>query len=118
MKTMTNRPTEAQLMEMYRRWWQDSYGSVPNAQATVVAAAWARHVLDTLSCKPISMEERQPTKSDCGINDMLWFWDEKEFVWELCDLEDFFNEKPVEFTHWLPYSALVYPLAVTGGING
>lgn len=41
----TEQPTEAQLMELYREWWKDSYGSVANAQATVVAAAWAKYVL-------------------------------------------------------------------------
>lgn len=39
-------PTEYELMELYRSWWKDSYGNVPNNQATVVAAAWARHVLN------------------------------------------------------------------------
>ena len=45
MTMTTEQPTEAQLMELYREWWKDSYGSVANAQATVVAAAWAKYVL-------------------------------------------------------------------------
>ena len=40
-------PTDPQLMDMYRTWWKDSYGTVPNSQATIVAAAWAKHVLET-----------------------------------------------------------------------
>lgn len=34
-------------MEMYRSWWKDSYKTTPNSQATILAAAWAKHVLDT-----------------------------------------------------------------------
>jgi hypothetical protein len=45
---MTN-PSELELMELYRDWWKASYGAAPNAQATVVAAAFARHVLATYS---------------------------------------------------------------------
>ena len=44
---MTHNPTELQLMELHRAWWHDSYGAQPNAQASVIAAAFARHVLDT-----------------------------------------------------------------------
>ena len=39
-------PTDYELMDLYRRWWKDSYGTVPNSQATIIAAAWAKHVLD------------------------------------------------------------------------
>jgi len=42
---MTTQPTELQLMELYRDWWKDSYGGSPNNQNTVIAAAFARHVL-------------------------------------------------------------------------
>lgn len=45
-------PTEPQLMELYRTWWKDSYGTVPNSQATIIAAAWAKHVLETLAAEP------------------------------------------------------------------
>ena len=45
---MTN-PSELELMELYRGWWKASYGAAPNAQATVVAAAFARHVLATFA---------------------------------------------------------------------
>lgn len=48
MTMTTELPTDLQLMELYREWWKDSYGSVPNSQATIVAAAWAKHVLATL----------------------------------------------------------------------
>jgi hypothetical protein len=44
---MTSQPTDLELCELYRSWWQDSYGNVPNAQATSIAAAFARHVLTT-----------------------------------------------------------------------
>jgi hypothetical protein len=46
-KQMT-KPTELQLCQLYRDWWKDSYGTTPNSQATVVAAAFASHVLATL----------------------------------------------------------------------
>jgi hypothetical protein len=39
-------PTDYELMDLYRSWWKDSYGSVPNSQATIIAAAWAKHVLN------------------------------------------------------------------------
>ena len=44
---MAQGPTELQLYQLYRDWWKDSYGTTPNSQATVVAAAFARHVLNT-----------------------------------------------------------------------
>jgi len=44
---MTSQPSDSELHELYRSWWQDSYGAVPNAQATSIAAAFARHVLTT-----------------------------------------------------------------------
>ena len=43
----TPNPTDYELMDLYRTWWEDSYGTKPNSQATIIAAAWARHVLDT-----------------------------------------------------------------------
>lgn len=39
-------PTDYELMDLYRSWWKDSYGTTPNSQATIVAAAWAKHALD------------------------------------------------------------------------
>ena len=48
---MTTEPTELQLMELYRDWWKDSYGGSPNNQNTVIAAAFARHVLATFGGK-------------------------------------------------------------------
>jgi hypothetical protein len=33
------------LMEAYRSWWRTNYGTTPNSQATIVAAAWARDAL-------------------------------------------------------------------------
>lgn len=44
---MSTQPTDSELCELYRSWWQDSYGAMPNAQATSIAAAFARHVLTT-----------------------------------------------------------------------
>jgi len=44
-----NRPTDYELMDLYRKWWQDSYSSTPNSQATVVAAQWARYLLNVLA---------------------------------------------------------------------
>ena len=39
-------PTDYQLMQLYRDWWENSYGKAPNSQATIIAAAFARHVLE------------------------------------------------------------------------
>lgn len=44
---MTPTPTDYELMDLYRTWWNDSYKTAPNSQATIIAAAWARYVLDT-----------------------------------------------------------------------
>lgn len=43
----TTKPTDYQLMQLYRDWWEASYGKAPNSQATIIAAAFGRHVLDT-----------------------------------------------------------------------
>ena len=40
-------PTPYELMDLYRTWWRASYGTTPNSQATIIAAAWAEHVLAT-----------------------------------------------------------------------
>lgn len=37
--------TEDQLKAAYVSWWQDSYGTPPNNQATAVAVAWGQHLL-------------------------------------------------------------------------
>lgn len=39
-------PTDYELMDLYRSWWKDSYGNTPNSQATIIAAAWAKHALN------------------------------------------------------------------------
>ena len=44
---MNTEPTDYELMELYRSWWEASYGTKPNSQATIIAAAWANHVLAT-----------------------------------------------------------------------
>lgn len=44
---MTSEPTDYELMDLYRTWWEASYGTKPNSQATIVAAAFAKHVLET-----------------------------------------------------------------------
>lgn len=46
---MTQQPNDAQLMQLYRDWWQANYGTQPNSQATIVAAAFARHALATFT---------------------------------------------------------------------
>jgi hypothetical protein len=38
-------PTPYELMDLYRTWWRASYSTTPNSQATIIAAAWAEHVL-------------------------------------------------------------------------
>ena len=40
-------PTPYELMDLYRTWWRASYNTTPNSQATIIAAAWAEHVLTT-----------------------------------------------------------------------
>ena len=40
-------PTAYELMEAYRSWWRASYGTTPNSQAVILAAAWAEFVLST-----------------------------------------------------------------------
>ena len=47
----TTEPTDLQLADLYRSWWKDSYGNVPNSQATAIAIAFARHVLATYLVK-------------------------------------------------------------------
>jgi hypothetical protein len=51
-------PTTYELMEAYRTWWRTSYGTSPNSQAVILAAAWAEHVLSTYrageeACPPL-----------------------------------------------------------------
>jgi hypothetical protein len=43
---MTKELSDLQLAEMYRTWWKEMYGLSANSQATVIAIAWARHVLE------------------------------------------------------------------------
>ena len=43
------KPTELQLCQLYRDWWKDSYGTTPNSQATIIAAAFASHVINVLA---------------------------------------------------------------------
>jgi len=45
----TVEPTDLQLIQLYRDWWKDSYGLEPNNQNAIIAAAWARHVLNVLA---------------------------------------------------------------------
>jgi len=40
-------PTDYELMEAYRSWWRSSYGTTPNSQATIIAAAGAAHAIAT-----------------------------------------------------------------------
>jgi len=47
-------PTSYELMEAYRSWWRSNYGTTPNSQAVIVAAAWAAHVLETYQAGSIS----------------------------------------------------------------
>jgi hypothetical protein len=46
---MTKELNDLQLAEMYRAWWKEMYGLNANSQATVIAIAWARHVLSALA---------------------------------------------------------------------
>ncbi len=49
---MNKEVTELELIQMHREWWKDSYGNQPNSQASIVAAAFARHVLEQVSKQP------------------------------------------------------------------
>ncbi len=48
----TTKFNDLQLIQMHREWWKDSYGTVPNSQASVIAAAFARHVLEQVRKYP------------------------------------------------------------------
>jgi hypothetical protein len=49
--------TNYELMDCYRTWWQSSYGNPPNSQATIIAAAFAEHVLSLAVQPPADMGE-------------------------------------------------------------
>ena len=55
----TPNPSDYELMDLYRTWWKDSYGTTPNSQATIIAAAWARHVIDCVMPAYVDSEEGQ-----------------------------------------------------------
>ena len=40
-------PADYELMEAYRTWWRASFGTTPNSQTVIIAAAWASYVLAT-----------------------------------------------------------------------
>ena len=44
-----NSPKEYELLEMYRQWWHDSYGTQPNNQAAIMAASFTEHVLKSIA---------------------------------------------------------------------
>jgi hypothetical protein len=44
-----NLPKEYELLEMYRQWWHDSYGTQPNSQAAIMAASFTAHVLKSIA---------------------------------------------------------------------
>lgn len=43
----TPMPADYELMEAYRTWWRASFGTTPNSQTVIIAAAWASYVLAT-----------------------------------------------------------------------
>ena len=49
---MNSNPTELQLIQMHRDWWKDGYGNAPNSQASIVAAAFAKYVLEQVRKYP------------------------------------------------------------------
>ena len=55
-------PTDYELMEAYRSWWRTNYGTTPNSQATIVAAAWARDVLATYREGTLVQPTAEPPK--------------------------------------------------------
>jgi hypothetical protein len=75
------------LRELYLAWWKDSFGSVPNNQATAMATAWGQHLLDTA---PAVTDDRKP----------LWQ------VMRDIDLE--YTEAGIEA---LPYAAMLEAIA-------
>jgi hypothetical protein len=42
---MSHAMTDDQIVEAYREWWAQSWGTPPNHQAVAIAAAWGRHLL-------------------------------------------------------------------------
>ena len=54
-------PTAYELMEAFRSWWRASYGTTPNSQAVILAAAWAEFVLSTYQAGQQPTVPAQPT---------------------------------------------------------
>jgi hypothetical protein len=52
--------TNYELMDCYRTWWQSSYGNPPNSQATIIAAAFAEHVLDLVAEQNAKQSVEEP----------------------------------------------------------
>ena len=46
---MTEQPTNYELMQLYREWYESRFGNKPNSQAVIHAADFARHALATYS---------------------------------------------------------------------
>jgi hypothetical protein len=61
-------PTAYELMEAYRSWWRASYGTSPNSQAVILAAAWAKHVLATYRA---GVEPTEPTAPAQPVGEAL-----------------------------------------------
>jgi hypothetical protein len=38
--------SEDQLKELYHAWWKDSFGTVPNAQNTLITVSWSLYLLE------------------------------------------------------------------------
>ena len=49
-QTQQTTPTDYELMQVYREWWEDSFKTKPNSQAVIIAASFARHIIDSY-CK-------------------------------------------------------------------
>ena len=61
-------PKTYELMQAYRDWWQandgtlSAYGTLPSAQAVIIAAGWAQHVLEIYQAGALDVPTAEPTK--------------------------------------------------------
>ena len=89
-------------MEAYRSWWRASYPTNPNAQAIVLAAAWAEHVLATYqagvdqpTAGPINWQAECRWLLDTSDSDSKWT-DVDQARWEMLDQACLPTAEPVE----------------------
>ena len=61
-------PKTYELMQAYRDWWRanddilSANGTLPSAQAVIIAAGWARHVLEIYQAGAFDRPTAEPFK--------------------------------------------------------